>query len=197
MTGGTKCRKCQVTLVTKQTTAVKLVFFMVLQLVIKRFSTVIMVDPQLLLAALPTAIAYQMQGATTIEDIFKEDGPLDRALNWCNFGILAKIVSKFGDQKCKQELNSYVTILGQYIKSRSKVVSDRNPEDPQDPPTEDTTPNEKTGTDVAAVSSEARDVEIVVDAEWEEALLQNEATREYIAALLGTSPNRLLISHIQ
>ncbi len=176
MDGPSKCRKCQVALVTKQTTAVKIVFFTVLQLVIKRFSTVIAVDPQLLLAALPTAIQLKMQGATTIQDIFKEDSALDRALNWCSFQILVKMVNKFGDQKCKQELNGYTTILGQYIRARSKIIC---------------TPSQS-GTGAAG---EIRDIELAVDAEWEEALLQNEGSKRYIASLLGTTPSHLHFTH--
>ena len=180
-----KCKKCRVNFANKQTSAVKLVFFTVLQLVIKRFSSVIMVDPKLLLDSLPTEIAHQLRrlGIATIQDIFKEDGPLDQALNWCHFEVLVTIVDKFGDQKCKQELNGYTSILEKYLRGRSRVVSGKIDQDTHPP---------------AALSPAASCcTELVVDAEWEGKMLQNESIKGYIASLLGTTPNHLHFSHSQ
>ena len=192
----TKCKKCRVKHFSKQTTAMKVTFFSVLNLVIKRFSAV--VDPHLLLASLPTAIRHQLQGAKTIEDIFKAYGPLDGVINWCNFGLLVKLVNLFGDQKCIHELNDYIALLEQYIKARSRLKSGEIIQELPDI-LPDTTPSDETGAGftVACAGEVHDDVELVVDAEWEEALLQNEASKGYIASLLGTTPNHLHFSRIQ
>ena len=152
-------------------------------------------DSQLLVKSLPTAIARQLQeqGATTIEDIFKANGPLDRALSWCDFELLEKIVSKFGDNKCKKELNKYTEMLGEYLQERSRIVEKRNSQELQ-VTLPDTT--ESQFQIVVKSSNETHYVELLIDGEWEEMLIRNKTSKRYIACLLGTVPSHVYFTHV-
>lgn len=179
---GTKCNKCTVSVMSKHTIGIKLLFFAVLELVIKRFDTN-SANPELILAILPPAISSQLRskGATTLQDLFKANSPLVKAFNWFELSLLTLLVENFGDQVCKQELKAYVIILTKYLQSRSQVVR------------EDTVSDSTTTCQLSdPTSSKSPKIRVLVDPEWDEKLLKDEGDGGgYICSLLGTTTNRV------
>lgn len=185
-----KCKKCQVKIVSKQTSSVKFSFYRVLELVIRRFKSNV-VNPTDILNLLPSAISsrLRLEGATTINDIFRECGPLDNELKWYSFPLLLLLVQRLGDNQCKQELQEYVKTLQTYLQSRSVVSPTSTPT-----PTKCTTLQEENqGEDLSTNSNTTLTpaIEVFVDQEWDQKLVDpdsnNAQDRAYIAGLLGTT----------
>lgn len=171
------CKKCRVKSVSKQTIAMKLSFFGVMELVIKRLITN-MVQPEKLLTVLPSDIASQLRlhGCMTIHDIFKASGPLDKAVTWYDCRLLLSIVNEFGDQKSKQEMNGYIAILEEYLQSRT-AIGNHNTE----------LSNVKSYI-IDSRSSSSSEVMVLVDPEWGKKVLEGDSReKSYIASLLGTN----------
>lgn len=184
-----KCKHCQVKAISRQTSSIKFKFYRVLEVVIKRLisNEVSATD---ILTSLPLEIGSRLrsEGATTINDLFRESGALDKELKWYSFSLLRSLVEEFGDNKCKQELTEYTKDLQTYLQSRSltrtptslKVImkysaiqQDRHPQ---------------ASTDVSPA------VEVVVDPEWDKTLVDPEGDRQeraYIASLLNTTINHI------
>ena len=159
--GSMKCPKCTYNALSKETTSLKVSFFTSVEFFIKTLVSS-MTDPEKITSALPQEIANQLRAAkaSTIQDIFKEEGPLDSVLNWYDTRLLKMMIMKFGDTKCRTELEKYEIRLVNYLQSRrvfSKVK------------------NEKL-TDGA--------IALLVDREWEEELMSDSNKQEYIASLL-------------
>jgi hypothetical protein len=185
-----KCKNCQIKVISKQTTSVKIAFYRVLELVIKQLLSSA-VNPEDILDLLPTDIACRLRsdGATTIRDIFRECGPLDSKLKWYSFSPLVLLVQEFGDTRCKQELQEYTKTLQNYLQSRSVVTTS---------PTQTTRYNAQpllshegvcdTQTNQTASDTNAPTVQVFVDKEWDKKLIDPNSSSEkaYIASLLGT-----------
>ena len=86
------------------------------------------VEFRLSVAVLPTSLKYQhsyflehhssqIAKATTVEEIFTI---LNNYWNFLNCSLLAHIISKFGDEELKRELNRYITAL-QAFRTRTKI----------------------------------------------------------------------------
>ena len=168
--GGNKCLKCTQRAIFKQTISLKIFFFSTLELVIKTLISSV-VDPEDVISSLPKEIALQLRakGAGTIQDIFKEDGPLDKRLNWYDIRLLLSIVNKFGDYKCKRALNDYNIQLQNYLISRIHLNTQLYSKDPIND----------------------QETVIMVDPEWEKELMEkNNPACDYIASLLGTTRNK-------
>ena len=161
----------------KQTISIKLHFFTVLELAIKRFEAA-NIDPQLLLAVLPPAMAYQLrsEGVCKLVDLFRANSPLTNALNWYEFGLLTKMVNKFGDPDLELELRFYILILKLYLQSR-RITEEQK-----------VTTTSVSNSDLKKASK----VRVLVDPEWDEGLVKFESKeRSFLASLLGTTWNRL------
>ena len=163
-----KCLKCTYNALSKETTSLKVSFFASVELLIKTLISS-MTDPEKIISALPQEIAKQLKAAkaSTIHDIFKEEGPLDKALNWHDTRLLKMIINKFGDTKCRTELEKYEIRLTNYLRSRrifSKVK------------------NEK-------LTDEA--ITLLVDREWEQELMSDSNKQEYITSLLKMTGNKI------
>ena len=134
------------------------------------------VDP--IISLLPATVVSKIKSkeSATLKDLFRASSPLLRALNWFEFGILSQMITRFGDQDCKRELEAYIVILKHYLKSRS-------------------TTEECTNTTTATPQSDPQQtptVRVTVDREWDEGLVkQSSEERGYIAGLLGTTWNKL------
>lgn len=202
-----KCKKCQVKIISKQTSSVKFRFYIVVELVIKTLISN-QVGPAEILASLPSEIAsrLRLEGAMTINDIFKEAGPLDLELKWYSFALLTLLVEKFGDSRCKQELNEYVALLRTYLQTRSKVNQTPSPtsttvkmmvlqkfNDKELEPLGEH-PQESSPEEESTSSNNKPAIKIFVDPEWDKKLVHpdsNKQEREYIAHLLGTTMNHI------
>ena len=182
-----KCKKCQVRTTSRQTSALKLKFYILIEVVIKRFIQT-KVDTADVLASLPTKIASELrsQGATTIKDIFRETGPLDKALKWYSFNVLVTLVRRFGDEKCKQELRNYTDSLQQYLQTRLALICDK---------TIIFNSTTQQSTDTGEETFQDTTV-IVTDPEWDKDLVESKEECDYIASLLGTTSNRLQFAHV-
>lgn len=177
-----RCKRCKVKLISKQTTALKVRFYSLLEIVIRRLISN-QVSPTDILASLPTEIASQLrfQGATTITDIFCETGPLYNSLNWYSFRNLVLLVREYGDAKCKEELGEYIKILMSYLQSRSTRH-----------PTHATMKNTTTATNT--VVNDTAPTIVLTDPEWDERLVKQEINKDeraYFASLLGTTENQV------
>ena len=172
-----RCCECRVKEMKKQTISIKLLFFAVLELAIKRFEAA-KIDPQLLLAILPPAMAYQLrsEGVCKLMDLFRANSPLTNALNWYEFGLLTKMVNKFGDPDLELELRFYILILKLYLQSR-RITEEQK-----------VTTTSVSNSDLKKASK----VRVLVDPEWDEGLVKFESKeRSFLASLLGTTWNRL------
>ena len=161
--GSMKCLKCTYNALSKETTSLKVSFFASVEVLIKTLVSS-MSDPEKIISALPQEIANQLRAAkaSTIQDIFKEEGPLDKALNWYDTRLLKMMINKFGDTKCRTELEKYEIRLTNYLRSRSRRVFSK-------------AKNEK-------LIDEA--ITLLVDREWEEELMSDSNKQEYITSLL-------------
>lgn len=179
-----KCKHCRVKAISRQTSALKLKFYRLLERVIKTLTSNA-VDPTDILATLPLEISSQLRsgGATTINDIFKENAALDRELKWYSFSILSLLVGKYGDARCRQELAEYIRELRTYLRSRS-VSHIKLPTETQLGNTTDSSQHPDTPSPI----------KILVDPEWDQKLVEpgsDIAEREYIASLLNTMQNHI------
>jgi hypothetical protein len=186
-----KCKNCQVKVISKQTTSVKIAFYRVLELVIKQLLSSA-VNSEDILDLLPADIACRLRsdGATTIRDIFRECGPLDSKLKWYSFSPLVLLVQEFGDTRCKQELQEYTKTLQNYLQSRSSVTT--SPTQTTMGYTTQPLLSHKgvcdTQTNQSASDTNAPTVQVFVDREWDKKLIDPNSSTEkaYIASLLGT-----------
>lgn len=193
-----KCKKCQVKIISKQTSAIKFRFYAVVELVIRTLISNL-ISPAEILTLLPSEIASRLRSkcATTINDIFQESGPLDSELKWYSFAPLALLVEKFGDSKCEQELKKYVILLQTFLRTRSVAnpiphlttmqLSTQDDLASPDKSPELLSPQEVNSNDMPTI-------QVLVDPEWETDLVHpdsNEREREYIACLLGTTTNNI------
>lgn len=177
------CKRCQAN-ISKKTSAVKFRFYRLLELVIRRFisNLVSLAD---ILAVLPSEMVSQLQleGATTINDIFRESGPLDKEMKWYSFPYLTILVRELGDDKCKQELEEYVPTLRKYLQSRL-IVSQTSIVTKYVTLNHEDTQEEYTNSNVSPV------IAVLVDPEWDKMLVgpaSCKQERAYIASLLGTT----------
>ena len=176
---GTKCNSCTVRDLSQSTVGIKLMFFIVLELVIHRFDAS-MVTPQQVLEILPEDISSKFEEkGKTIQDIFKKRGPLMQAVKWFELSLLILLVEKLGDQTCKRELESYITLLRKYLESRTQIVHEASTAtSPCDVP--------------YSCSNQTPLVTIQVDPEWDESLVKDGGDEGgYLSMLLGTTPNKI------
>ena len=188
-----KCKRCQVKIVSKQTSSVKLSFYKVLEILIKTLISNV-VDPTDILDLLPSEISSRLQseGATTIRDIFRECGPLDNQLKWYSFPLLVLLVQRFGDDRCKELLQEYRTNLQTYLQTRlihtsSNCNSNHSPADTA-------TFNSSEEEDGSPDFNTPPVIDVFVDKEWDARLVDldsNKHERAYLADLLGTTAERL------
>lgn len=186
-----KCKKCQIKVVSKQTSSIKFKFYRVLEVVIKRLISN-MVSPADILAFLPAETASQLrsEGATTINDLFREAGALDRELKWYSFPILVSLVRNLGDSRCKQELKEYIQALHAYLRSRSATPT------PNSPMTKNSSliPTDQRPQEASTDANTSPAIKLFVDPEWDKTLVDpesDEQERAYIASLLGTTMNHI------
>ena len=166
-----KCKHCQLYAISKETSALKLKFYVLLESVIRKF-TENGVHPEDILKSLPYEIASQMEGAATIKDIFSETGALDGALSWYSFKILEDLVNQLGDTECKQKIEDYIKALQFFLHSRK-----------HDPSLFSKLSTLSAGT-----------IMIQVDPEWDEKLVKYDSDMEkraFIATLLGTTKSHV------
>ena len=183
-----KCKRCQVKMVSKQTSSVKLSFYKVLEILIQTLVSNV-VNPNDILDLLPSEISSRLrsEGATTIQDIFKECGPLDNQLKWYSFPILVLLVQKFGDNRCKELLQEYRTNLRTYLQSRLIIHTPTNCNTNHNP-AEAEQEERSSDSDTPPV------IEVFVDKEWDARLVDldsNKQERAYLADLLGTTADHL------
>ncbi len=184
------CRRCTQNAISKQTIAIKIFFFSVLEFVIKKLIE-LAVDPEEILATLPEDIASKLRsrGVSAVEDIFKENGPLDDYLNWYDFRVLTTIVKTLGDNECKKELDKYNENLGNYLVSRIELIQINAKKCPEimTESKQDKTEENQEGTEIT--------VHLMIDSKWELELVEKGSPhRDYIASLLGTRRNHLHFS---
>ena len=198
-----KCQRCHVSVISRQTSSVKVSFYRVVELVIRRFISTA-VSPEDILAALPTEIASQLrsQGAKTINDIFSETGPLDSSLKWYSFGILVTLIHKFGDTKCKEGLREYIESLHTYLQSRVVTPFSATTTTPKNRTIAcDQDSNNARGThDTRTVHDSNSALVVVTDQEGDKNLVDPEGDKDeraYIASLLGTTVNHLQFIPLQ
>lgn len=149
-----------------------------------------MVSPTDILALLPSEIACQLrsEGTTTINDIFREGGALDKELKWYSFTLLTSLVKRFGDNKCKQELQEYTKALQTYLQSRSAHTPATLMTKYSSLPMNQHPQEASTGANTSPA------IEVFVDPEWDKKLVGPEGDqqeRAYIANLLGTTTNHI------
>lgn len=191
-----QCTHCRVNAISRQTSAMKLKFYRLLERVIKTLTSNT-VDPGDILAVLPQEISSQLRsgGATTINDIFKENAALDRELRWYSFSVLVQLVSRYGDARCRQELAEYIREFGVYIQSRSTS----NIKSTTTTATETQIGN-ATATDSNQHPTTPAPIKILVDPEWDQRLVGPESDvgeREYIASLFNTTRHHIQFIPIQ
>lgn len=160
------CRKCHAYAMARETSALKLKFYILLEIVVKQF-TKNGVHPADILKALPCEIALQLEGAAKIKEIFSETGALDNALSWYSFKVLEDLVHQFGDMECKQKTEDYVEALQAFLQSRSLLPR-----------------SSKTSTSAGIMI-------LQIDSEWDENLISDKDKRAYIATLLGTTKSHV------
>ena len=162
----------------QNTIGIKLMFFILLELVVNQFDA--SVTPQQVLEVLPEDISSKFEEkGKTIQDIFKKRSPLRQAVKWFELSLLILLVEKFGDQTCKHELESYITLLRKFLDSRTQIVHEANTTTaPCDVP--------------YSCSNQTPLVTIQVDPEWDESLVKGDGDEgSYLSTLLGTTPNKI------
>ena len=159
-----KCIKCQAYAMARETSALKLKFYLLLEIVIKQF-TRSGVCPADMLKFLPDKIASQLEGAATIKEIFSVTGALDSALSWYSFEVLEDLVRQFGDIECKQKKEDYIKALQAFLHSRRCYLSSK--------------------------TSTSASIMVLVDSEWDENLIRDKEKSAYIATLLGTTKTHI------
>ena len=172
---GTKCNSCTLKALSQSTIGIKLMFFIVLELVIHRLEA--SVTPQQVLEILPEDISSKFEEkGKTIQDLFRKRGPLMQAVKWFELSLLILLVEKFGDHTCKHELESYIILFRKYLESRTQIVHEAS-----------------TTTDVPySCSNQTPLVTIQVDPEWDESLVKGGGDEGgYLSTLLGTTPNKI------
>lgn len=104
----------------KETSEVKLMFYCLVELVIRTLTSN-GIDPADILAILPPKISSKLQSkkATSIDCIFKENAALDEELKWYSFPLLKLIIDNFCGIECKSKLEDYIKTLENYLQSRS------------------------------------------------------------------------------
>lgn len=195
-----KCKKCQLKIISRQTSSIKFRFYVMVELVIKTLISD-QVSPAEILALLPSEVAFRLRldGATTINDIFQDAGPLDSELKWYSFALLALLVEKFGDERCKQELEKYVKLLQTYLQTRSIVNLMPSPYTPIECASDNRAQVELAGEHLKEFSPQDSSnnmptIKLFVDPEWDRRLVHpdsNKQEREYIACLLRTTTNHI------
>lgn len=180
-----RCKQYKVSMVSKQTSTLKLKFYCLLELLIKTVTSD-KVSPADILAVLPREISsrLQLEGATTINAIFRENAALDEELKWYSFPLLSLLISNYGDDKCKEELSNYDEFLRDYLQSRARNCSSIKTHP---------TPH---GDDISHPTTPLKPphIKLIVDPEWDQELVESESDapdRDYIASLLNTTKNHI------
>ena len=197
-----KCKKCQLRMISKQTSEVKFSFYRVLEIVIKTLVSNV-VNPTDVLDLLPLDIAsrLRLEGATTLTDIFRECGPLDNKLKWYSFPLLVLLVQRFGDSRCKEELQDYIKVLQAYLRTRLVVSMNASTKCNTEPKGTKPTKQDKNVSTTNLNFSEEENgradspiIQVFIDKEWDARLVDldsNTQERAYLADLLGTTADHL------
>ena len=173
-------KQCNVRAISRQTSALKLKFYCLLELLIKTLTSE-KVSTTDILALLPQQISSKLlsEGATTINDIFRENAALDRELKWYSFSLLSQLIRNYGDNKCKEELSNYNEYLRDYLRSRSAKETHPTPH----------------GDNISHPTTPLKLPHIIaVDPEWDQELVESESNapeKDYIASLLNTTKNHI------
>ena len=177
-------KQCNIRAISRQTSALKLKFYCLLELLIKTLTSE-KVSPTDILAVLPQQISSKLrsEGATTINDIFRENAALDRELKWYSYSLLSQLIRNYGDNKCKEQLSNYTKFLRDYLRSRSAPNKE----------TLSTLHGDNNATSQPTTPLKLPHI-IVVDPEWDQELVGSESNapeKDYIASLLNTTKNHI------
>ena len=171
---GVRLSKCHIKISSKETSEVKLMFYCLVELVIKTLTSN-NIDPADILDVLPSTISAKLQ-ATSIDGIFKENAALDEELKWYSFPLLKLLIDKFCDNECKSKLEDYVKTLENYLRSRLLPFHDGGLTPKQLP------------------AHPSPYMQIMVDTEWSQKLVgsgSDLSERDFIASLLNTTTDRI------